>query len=202
LLYAGVVGFVTGMSLILAFGAQNAFVLRQGLKSEHVGWLCLFCSLSDAILISAGVFGFSAVVAFSPNLTLYLSLGGAAFLATYGLFRLYVAWIGEYELVGAAEPRNLGATIMLAAAFTWANPHVYFETVGLIGAMSTSFPGLERWAFGVGAISASFMFFFSLGYGARLLAPVMRSQKAWRVLDTVVGVTMLWLATSLFVAAQ
>jgi L-lysine exporter family protein LysE/ArgO len=202
LLYAGVVGFVTGMSLILAFGAQNAFVLRQGLKSEHVGWLCLFCSLSDAILISAGVFGFSAVVAFLPNLTLYLSLGGAAFLATYGLFRLFVAWIGEYELVGTAEPRNLSTTMMLAAAFTWANPHVYIETVGLIGATSTGFPGFERWSFGLGAISASFIFFFSLGYGARLLAPAMRSQKAWRVLDAAVGLTMLWLSANLFVTAH
>ena len=195
--YAATSGFLAGFSLLLAIGAQNAFVLRQGVAGQHVFWLCLFCSVSDAILISAGVFGFSALVALTPELTRYLALAGAAFLFAYGGFRFAAAVRGSYDIAPGARTRTLGSTLALAAAFTWANPHVYLDTVALIGAMSTGFPGMERVAFGAGAVTASFVFFFSLGYGARFLAPLMQSEQAWRVFDTVIGMTMWWLGATL-----
>lgn len=197
MIYAAASGFLTGFSLILAIGAQNAFVLRQGLKGEHVFWLCLFCSFSDAVLISAGVFGFSALVALTPDLTRYMTMAGATFLFVYGAVRFRAAWIGDYEISAGAATRTLATTLALAAAFTWANPHVYLDTVALIGAVSTGFPDSERWFFGGGAITASFVFFFSLGYGARFLAPTMQSPRAWRVLDVLIGLTMWWLAAAL-----
>lgn len=190
-------GFLTAFSLILAIGAQNAFVLRQGLKREHVFWLCMFCAVSDAILITVGITGFGAIVNFWPGLPMFMALSGAAFLIFYGLFRFRSAWVGEYSLMLNGASQSLIKTISIAAAFTWANPHVYLDTVGLIGAISTSYLPTAKIAFGIGAASASFVFFFSLGYGARLLAPVMQSPKAWRILDTGIGIVMLWLAFAL-----
>lgn len=194
---AAISGFLTGLSLIVAIGAQNTFVLRQGLKGEHVFWLCLFCSLSDAVLISTGVLGFGALVAFSPDLPRYMAMAGAAFLFGYGILRFRAALIGKYEVNFGTETKTRTATLALAAAFTWANPHVYLDTLALIGAISTTYPGASRWVFGAGALAASFFFFFSLGYGARLLAPIMQSPKAWRMLDTVIGAIMWWLAAAL-----
>ena len=195
---AAVTGFFTGLSLILAIGAQNAFVLRQGLLRQHVFALALFCAVSDAMLIAAGVAGFGALTAALPALPLVMSLGGAAFLVFYGLLRLRAAWIGGHVLGQGAEARSLGAALAMAAAFTWLNPHVYLDTLGLIGAVSTGFaPGGERLAFGLGAVAASFVFFFGLGYGARLIAPMMRSEAAWRLLDGAIGLTMLAIAAKL-----
>jgi L-lysine exporter family protein LysE/ArgO len=195
---AALTGFFTGFSLILAIGAQNAFILRQGLLRRHVFALALFCAVSDAALIAAGVAGFGALTAALPALPLVMSLGGAAFLVAYGLLRLRAAWIGGHVLGQGADAQSLGAALAMAAAFTWLNPHVYLDTLGLIGAISTGFaPGDERLAFGTGAVIASFVFFFSLAYGARLLAPVMRSARAWRLLDLVIGVVMLAIAAKL-----
>ena len=195
---AAVTGFFTGLSLILAIGAQNAFVLRQGLLRQHVFPLALFCAASDAVLIAAGVAGFSTLTARWPGLPLVMSLGGAAFLVAYGLSRLIAAWRGGHALEGGAVGGSLRRTLAIAAAFTWLNPHVYLDTLGLIGAVSTGFPaGAERTAFGLGAVASSFVFFFSLGYGARLLAPLMRSPTAWRVLDALIGATMLAIAAKL-----
>ncbi|GKY87673.1 LysE/ArgO family amino acid transporter [Sinisalibacter aestuarii] len=195
---ATLTGFFTGLSLILAIGAQNAFVLRQGLLQSHVFPLALFCAASDALLIAAGVAGFGALTAALPALPVVMSLAGAGFLIVYGITRLRAAWIGGHRLAPEGEAHSLGRTLLLAAAFTWANPHVYLDTLGLIGAVSTSFAaGMERLAFGIGAVFASFVFFFSLGYGARLLAPLMRSATAWRVLDGLIGVTMLAIAAKL-----
>ncbi|WP_102223240.1 LysE/ArgO family amino acid transporter [Acidimangrovimonas sediminis] len=191
-------GFLTGGSLILAIGAQNAFVLRQGLLRAHVLPLVLLCSLSDAVLISAGVTGFGAVVSLVPWLPRVMSLAGAAFLAVYGAQRMIAAWRGDYALVLAGQSAGLGRTLAVGAAFTWLNPHVYLDTLGLIGAVSTQFHGVEtKAAFGIGAVCASFAFFFSLGYGARLLAPVMTSPRAWRVLDLFIGLVMWGLAFEL-----
>jgi len=199
---AALTGFLTGFSLILAIGAQNAFVLRQGLLRQHVFALALFCAISDAALIAAGVAGFGALTAALPALPLVMSLGGAAFLVVYGLLRLRAAWAGGHVLGQGAEAQSLGAALAMAAAFTWLNPHVYLDTLGLIGAISTGFaPGDERLAFGAGAVTASFVFFFSLAYGARLLAPVMRSARAWRILDLVIGVVMLAIAAKLLAGA-
>ena len=188
-----ITGFATGFSLILAIGAQNAFVLRQGLAKAHVFWLCLLCADSDALLITAGVLGFSAIVNRYPMLPDVMAWGGAAFLFVYGALRLKAAWEGKYELQLSGQSAGLWATLATGAAFTWLNPHVYLDTLGLVGAVSTDYAiDTERYIFGVGAVTASFVFFFGLGYGARLLAPVMQSARAWQILDVVIGIVM-WL---------
>ncbi len=187
---AAATGFATGFSLILAIGAQNAFVLRQGLARAHVFWLCLLCATSDAILISLGVLGFGAIVERYPELPLIMAWAGALFLLIYGATRLMSAFRGDYEMELSGKALGLWATLGTAAAFTWLNPHVYLDTVGLIGAISTDFPDDLRWFYGAGAIFASFFFFFSLGYGARLLAPIMSSARAWRILDVIIGLVM------------
>ncbi|PUB12822.1 LysE/ArgO family amino acid transporter [Yoonia sediminilitoris] len=191
-------GFATAFALILAIGAQNAFVLRQGLAGAHVFPLCLLCALSDAILITAGVLGFGAIVALYPMLPQIMAWGGAAFLLVYGALRLWAAWQGDYALQIAGQTAGLWATLATGAAFTWLNPHVYLDTLGLIGAISTQFTATgAKLAFGIGAVSASFVFFFSLGYGARLLAPVMTSARAWQLLDVLIGLVMWALAFKL-----
>lgn len=195
---AGLTGFATGLSLILAIGAQNAFVLRQGILRQHVFLLCLFCATSDAALIAAGVGGFAALVHALPALPFLMSLAGAAFLFVYGLSRFREAWSVDYAMQIEGHGRSLRKTLAIAAAFTWLNPHVYLDTLGLIGAISTGFPdGAQKWAFGIGAVSASFAFFFSLGYGARLLAPAMQNPRAWRVLDALIGLVMWAIAAKL-----
>ena len=191
-------GFFTGMSLILAIGAQNAFVLRQGLLREHVLALCLFFAASDALLITAGVAGFDAIAATWPQLPDIMRIGGAVFLIAYGLSRYRAAWLGDYRISGLPDRANLGRTLAIGAAFTWLNPHVYLDTLGLMGAISAGFPGAAAKAsFIGGGVAASFAFFFSLGYGARLLAPLLRSAKAWRILDLLIGSAMQVLALSL-----
>ena len=195
MLAAGLTGFATAFSLILAIGAQNAFVLRQGLLKKHVFWLCLLCAVSDAILIIAGVLGFAAIVETAPLLPQIMAWAGAAFLFVYGAVRLWAAYIGQYALHLSGKSAGLWATLATAAAFTWLNPHVYLDTLGLIGAVSTKFDiNSQRYAFGIGAVLSSFVFFFGLGYGARLLAPIMQSKRAWRVLDIGIGFVMWALA--------
>jgi L-lysine exporter family protein LysE/ArgO len=194
---AFVPGFLLGFSLIVAIGAQNAFVLRQGLRKEHVFWVCLICALSDATLIASGVAGFGVLVTAVPWLAPVMRFGGAAFLLAYGLRSLWSAW----RKCGALNPsddvrKSLGATIAACLAFTWLNPHVYLDTVVLLGSVSTRYAG-QRTAFALGAITSSFLFFFSLGYGARLLRPLFANPKAWRGLDALIGITMLLLAAKL-----
>lgn len=192
------VGFATALSLILAIGAQNAFVLRQGLMQRHVFPLCLLCAVSDAILIAAGVAGFGAIATALPAFPTIMSLAGAAFLAVYGALRLRAAVAGTSSLAGNGGGGTLTATLLTGAAFTWLNPHVYLDTLVLVGAVSTQFEdGGQKLAFGIGAVSASFVFFFSLGYGARRLGPIMARPGAWRWLDTGIGLTMLALAVGL-----
>ncbi|MBE0413414.1 LysE/ArgO family amino acid transporter [Yoonia sp.] len=191
-------GFATGFSLILAIGAQNAFVLRQGLARAHVFWLCLLCATSDALLITAGVLGFGAIVTLYPMLPQIMAWGGAAFLIVYGAMRLQAAWQGKYDMQIAGQSAGLWPTLATGAAFTWLNPHVYLDTLGLVGAVSTQYlQTAPKAAFGAGAVIASFVFFFGLGYGARLLTPVMQSARAWRVLDVLIGLVMWALAIKL-----
>ena len=191
-------GFTTGFALILAIGAQNAFVLRQGLARQHVFWLFLLCATSDALLITAGVLGFGAIVAAAPLLPQIMAIGGAAFLTIYGAMRLWAAYQGDYTLHLAGQSAGLWPTLATAAAFTWLNPHVYLDTLGLIGAISTQYDmNIDRYVFGIGAVLSSYAFFFSLGYGARFLAPIMQSARAWRILDLVIGVVMWALAIKL-----
>lgn len=200
MLSAALTGFATGFSLILAIGAQNAFVLRQGLLRAHVFWLCLLCAVSDAVLIAAGVAGFGVITAQLPWLPRVMSLGGGLFLLAYGALRLQAAWRGDYTLVLAGQSAGIWATLATGAAFTWANPHVYLDTLGLVGAVSTQFQLTpEKLAFGTGAATSSFVFFFGLGYGARFLAPMMQQARSWRLLDVIIGVVMGVLAVKLLV---
>lgn len=198
LLDPAITGYTTAFSLILAIGAQNAFVLRQGLRGEHVFWISLFCATSDAILITAGVLGFAAIVEAWPAFPAIMRWGGVAFLTVYGILRLSAAMrpSGAMDLAGQAQP--LWPALATCAAFTWANPHVYLDTLGLIGAISTAYPfGPEKLTFGIAATCASFTFFFALGYGARLLRPAMQSPRAWQILDGIIGIVMLALAAKL-----
>ena len=192
-------GFALGFSLILAIGAQNAFVLRQGLRREHVFAVCLACALSDALLIAAGVAGFGALAGAAPWIEPAMRYGGAAFLLWYGARSLIGAWRGGEALLAAREDTraSLAATLGTVLALTWLNPHVYLDTVVLIGSVSSQYA--DRLAFGIGAVTASFVFFFSLGYGARLLAPLFARPRAWQVLDTGIGLVMWAIAAKLLV---
>jgi L-lysine exporter family protein LysE/ArgO len=190
-------GFLLGLSLIVAIGAQNAFVLRQGLRREHVFAVCAVCALSDLALIAAGVAGFGALVTAMPWAAPAMRYGGGLFLAAYGARSLWAAWRNNGGLDPAAdEPKSLGVTILTCLAFTWLNPHVYLDTVVLLGSISTGYAG-QRVAFAAGAGTSSVLFFFTLGYGARLLRPLFANPRAWRVLDVFIGVTMLALAVKL-----
>lgn len=191
-------GFALGFSLILAIGAQNAFVLRQGLRGEHLFWVCLTVALSDALLIGAGVAGFGALALAFPWVGPVMRFGGAGFLVAYGALALRAAWRGESVLKAGNQARTgLGATLATALALTWLNPHVYLDTVVLIGSVSAQYD--DRLVFGIGAISASFVFFFSLGYGARLLVPVFTRPRAWVMLDVGIGLIMWMIAYKLIV---
>lgn len=187
-------GFALSISLILAIGAQNAFVLRQGIARRHVFLTCLICALSDALLITAGVAGFGALAEAVPWLDPAMRLFGAAFLAVYGAQRLYAAWKGGESLTVDGNGKSLRTTILTVLALTWLNPHVYLDTVMLIGSVSA---GYAARPFAIGAVSASFFFFFTLGYGARLLAPVFARPTAWRVFEAGIGLTMWVIAVSL-----
>lgn len=190
-------GFLLGLSLILAIGAQNAFVLRQGLRQEHVFAVCLVCALSDAVLISAGVAGFGLASDAMPWLEPVLRYGGALFLLAYAARSLRSALRNHGSLTPSSrQATGLGATLLTCLAFTWLNPHVYLDTVVLLGSISSQYEG-RKLAFALGAMTASFALFFTLGFGARLLRPVFASQTAWRVLDVLVGLAMLAIALKL-----
>jgi len=190
-------GFAIGGSLILAIGAQNAFVLRQGLKRQYVLPIVLICALSDASLIAAGVLGLGELVKAYPVFLKVVLIGGAIFLFTYGGFAFRRALRPSALIAAADETVTLRAAILTVLAFTWLNPHVYLDTVLLVGGFSAQYHGAERLAFGIGAVTSSFAFFFSLGYGARILQPVFAKPMAWRVLDIIIGLVMWALAFDL-----
>ncbi|CAN7266810.1 LysE/ArgO family amino acid transporter [Phenylobacterium sp. LjRoot225] len=190
-------GFALSAGLIIAIGAQNMFVLRQGLRGEHVGPIVLFCATADAMLIAAGVSGLGGVLTLVPGLSLALSLGGAAFLSWYGIAALRRAARPSALSVDDQPAITLGAALTGTAAFTFLNPHVYIDTVLLMGAVGTSLPPVERPLFIAGAAMASLTWFSTLGFGARLVAPLFARPAAWRALDLGVGVMMLALAASL-----
>ncbi len=197
LLSAAVEGFLLGASLIVAIGAQNAFVLRQGLARSHVLAVAGICALSDLMLIAAGVAGLGTLVRQAPSLLTAVSLAGAAFLAAYGLLSFHRALKPGALTPADRSTAGLAATVATCLALTFLNPHVYLDTVVLIGALSGRHPGAGSLAFGAGAGLASIVWFFGLGYGARLAAPVFARPMAWRVLDTLIGVVMLILAARL-----
>lgn len=181
-------GFVLGFSLILAIGAQNAFVLRAGLMRRHVLPLVLVCAISDAMLIAAGVAGFGALVQSYPAIVVYLRYCGAAFLLVYGLRAFLSAKRGGSAMERGEDENDLWISIVICLMLTWLNPHVYLDTVVLVGSLAAQ--SADPWVFGTGAISASFVFFFSLGYGARFLSSVFQNPRAWQILDFVIALVM------------
>ena len=189
-------GFALSFTLIMAIGAQNAFVLRQGLRREHVLPVVLVCAISDALLIGAGVAGFGALAEAAPWFGPLMRYGGAAFLLWYGWRNALSAWRGGAALEAEGQmTRSLGKAVLTLLALTWLNPHVYLDTLVLLGSISAQYP--DRLAFGLGAITASFVFFASLGFGARLLAPLFSRPRSWQVLDAVIAVTMWAIAVKL-----
>jgi L-lysine exporter family protein LysE/ArgO len=185
-------GMAAGLSLIVAIGAQNAFILRQGLRNEYVFAVCLACALSDAILIVVGVTSLAQVVNLMPWLDPLMRYGGAAFLIWYGAKSLYSAvWSSGALQVSNGAEASFGKTMAMCLALTWLNPHVYLDTVILLGTISTRFVGHQA-AFAAGAVTGSFLFFFSLGYGAAWLRPIFSRPVSWRILETIIACVM-WL---------
>ena len=196
MLSAFLTGFVLSFSLILAIGAQNSFVLNQGLKGHYVFTVALFCSLSDAFLISIGVTGISIFLSNYIDLVSdWLFSISAIWLLGYGLLRLRDAINGKSVLIAKDSSVNeLASTLSFLSVLTFANPHVYLDTVILIGTVSQQFPGNTKLAYVLGASLASFVFFFSLAYGAKFLSPIMQRPIAWRLLDSFIAFVMFILA--------
>jgi L-lysine exporter family protein LysE/ArgO len=198
-LLAATAGLGLGLSLIVAIGAQNAFVLRQGLRLEHVAAVVTVCLLSDVVLIAAGVAGAGALVARAPEVVRLVCFAGAAFLLVYGLMAARRALHPVALLPDSAGQRaGLAVTVTTCLALTWLNPHVYLDTVVLLGSLASTYDD-RRWWFGAGAAVGSAIWFIGLGYGARLLRPVFARPTAWRVLDAIIAVVMVSLAVSLAV---
>ncbi len=190
-------GFATSAALIIAIGAQNAFVLRQGLKRAHVLPVVLVCALSDMLLITLGVTGFGAMVQAQPTLLAVARWGGALFLAVYGLLAARRA-LGRHTLsVQGDAATDLRTALLTCLAFTYLNPHCWLDTVVLLGAVAAQQAPDARVPFGIGAASASAVWFFALGYGARLLAPLFARPLAWRVLDGAIALVMWGIAALL-----
>ncbi|WP_394373898.1 LysE/ArgO family amino acid transporter [Acinetobacter chinensis] len=192
-------GFLVGLSLIVAIGAQNAFVLKQGLKKQHIFWICLVCALSDSLLILSGVLGFAQIMIQYPAVVQISKFAGALFLIVYGAQHFYHSFKHSAVMQESSiQKQNLSELLLICLALTWLNPHVYLDTVVLIGTVSTQFAGQEM-AFAAGAITASWLFFFSLGYAARWLQPVFTHSEAWKILDFLIGVVMWSIAVSLLI---
>lgn len=190
-------GLGTGAGLIIAIGAQNAFVLSQGVRKNHVLTIALICSLCDALLICIGISGIGALVAKSDQLRNIATIGGAAFLFLYGCRSFLSAWKGGSIETEESSLSTLKGVVIATLAVTFLNPHIYLDTIVLMGSISSNFPGTGRYIFGAGAITASFIWFFSLSFGGRALAPYFEKPVAWRVLDTMIGIIMWLIALSL-----
>jgi len=187
-------GFATGLALIVAIGSQNAYVLRQGILRQHVLPLVLFCALSDALLILAGIGGAGLLIRDNTVLMSLTRFGGALFLAAYGVLAARRAWHGQPMQLSDDGGVTLTAALAACFAFTFLNPHVYLDTVVLLGAIANQRPDPGRWVFGAGAASASLSWFAALGFGARFLAPLFERVLAWRLLDALIALTMWTLA--------
>ena len=194
-------GFATSGALIVAIGAQNAFVLRCGLKREHVLAVVLVCALSDALLITLGVAGLGTLVQRSPLLLSVARYGGAAFLIAYGVLAAQRARRGEALTAAAGAPLSLRAALGACLAFTYLNPHCWLDTVVLLGGIASQQPVDSRAWFGIGATSASFVWFFALGFGARALRGVFARPLAWKLLDALIALVMWGIAASLLLGS-
>ena len=199
MIHSFLTGFFLGFSLIVAIGAQNTFVLRQGILGQHVFYVALFCAASDALLISIGVAGLSFFLNnfISQNSNILFALS-AVWLVGYGVIRLRSALKSNNTIeIGASTIKGLLPTISVAAVLTFLNPHVYLDTMILIGSISQQFSGFHKIIFTFGAVLASFIFFFSLAYGARLLIPIMQHPFSWRILDSLIALIMFTIAFQL-----
>jgi L-lysine exporter family protein LysE/ArgO len=176
-------GLGIGAGLIIAIGAQNAFVLSQGVKRQYQWSIALICSACDAVLILAGVAGVGAFIASHPQVALYTGRCGAAFLFCYGLRALIAAFRNNALTATERDPGSFKTVVLTTLALTLLNPHVYLDTVVLLGSISGRFEGTNRYLFGIGACTASFVWFFSLSLGGGLLAPLFRHPLSWRILD-------------------
>lgn len=186
-------GFATTMTLIAAIGAQNAFVLRQGIRREHVLPVVALCTVSDLVLIAVGIAGFGALVTAHPNVVTLARFGGAAFLLGYGLLAARRALKPGALTPAEAKPARLASVVGTCLALTFLNPHVYLDTVVLLGALANEHHD-GRWLFGVGAVTASAVWFTGLGFGAQRLAGLFAKPCTWRALDLVIAVVMICLA--------
>ena len=191
-----VLGFIASFTLIAAIGAQNAFVLRQGIRREHVLPVVALCTVSDIALISAGIAGVGALISAHPSALNIAKFGGALFLVGYGLLAARRAWRPSSLNPSQKAPARLIEVLVTCAALTFLNPHVYLDTVVLLGALANEHRD-ERWLFGVGAVTASAVWFFGLGLGARRLAGLFARPLTWRILDGLIAVMMLGLGVSL-----
>ena len=190
-------GLLTGLSLIIAIGAQNAFVLRQGLAREHVGPVVAICALSDLALILAGVAGIGTVIRQAGWVIDVVRWLGVAFLTWYGVSSLLRARRTSALAAAAPEPMSLRSAVLRVTALTWLNPHVYLDTVLLVGSIANTHGGAGRWWFAAGASLASVLWFSGLGFGARFASPLLARPRAWQVLDVLIGLTMLGIALML-----
>lgn len=191
-------GMGLGLSLIVAIGAQNAFVIRQGVRGQHVFAVVALCAVSDAVLIAAGIGGLGFLLATAPAVVTVVRYAGAAFLVCYGFFAL--RRVLRSASMDAAEPgatNALGAVVVTCLALTWLNPHVYLDTVLLLGSVANSYAHPDNWFLGAGAMLGSIVWFTALGYGARLLGPLFARPIAWRVLDASIAMVMFGLAIGL-----
>ena len=197
-------GFFLGISLIVAIGAQNAFVIRQGIIGQHVFYVALFCAVSDTLLISLGVTGISFFLNnFVSEISNLLFIFSAIWLSGYGILRLKAAFKSYTTLeIEPSLSKGLLPTLSIVAVLTFANPHVYLDTMILIGSVSQQFPGENKLVYALGASLASFVFFFSLAYGAKLLAPKMQSPSSWRILDLLIALIMFTIAIKLAYAGN
>lgn len=190
-------GLAVSAGLIVAIGAQNAFVLAQGVRGAHRLQIALACASSDALLIALGVGGAGALIASQPALLALARWGGAAFLLGYALLALRRAWHGESMQLPESHHQSVWRALAATLAVTWLNPHVYLDTVVLLGGVAANLPAQDRLSFGLGAMLASWLWFFALAYGARLLAPLFTRPTSWRVLDISVALVMLIVAYQL-----
>ncbi len=197
ILLPAIEGFLLGGGLIVAIGAQNAFILRQGLMRQHVFILCLLAAVFDALLIVLGVAGMGALIRSNPGLLFYVTLGGVLFLAAYAIIaaRRALLPVGLQALENGAK--NLTRAVIILVGFTFLNPHVYLDTIVLLGGVSSQYSGSMRITFAAGAAVSSFVWFFSLGYGAKVLAPLFARPSAWRLLDAFIALVMATLAITL-----
>ncbi len=197
---AAISGLGFGLSLIVAIGAQNAFILRQGIRGEHVLPVVAVCALSDVVLMTLGVAGFGFVTETAPALLTAAKYAGVAFLLGYAFLAAKRAFSASALTAGGGAPIALGAAIATCLAVTWLNPHAYLDTMVLLGSFASTYATPDRWFLAAGAMLGSVIWFTGLGFGARLLAPVFAKPMAWRVLDSGIALVMTGLAIGLLVS--